>query len=137
MELFLPVQQARPCPCPGLEPPVWAPSNQAVKAFPPWELGRAEPCFLGLRPPKGRAGPGLSQLWFSPVDAWTAPAQEGSGQQALAQHKRVPEVSGLSPPAPHGGVHDRLTTQAGGPIRDWRRGELCATSLLGGQSPRL
>lgn len=58
MELFLPVQQARTCPCSELEPSAWAPSDQPGKAFPPWELGRAEPWFLGLRSPKGRAGPG-------------------------------------------------------------------------------
>lgn len=58
MELFLLVQQARPYSCPELEPSVWAPSDQPGKAFPPWELGRAEPWFLGLRSPKGRVGPG-------------------------------------------------------------------------------
>lgn len=40
------------------------------------------------------------------------------------------------PPTPEVSMA-RLITQAPRPIRDWRRGELCATGLLGGQLPRL
>lgn len=81
MELFLSVQQASPCPCPELEPLVWAPSDQPGKTFCPWEVGRAENQVSR----RAERGMGLSQLWLSQDGAH----QESSGWQVWLNTKEL------------------------------------------------
>lgn len=63
----------------------------------------------------------MGRLWISTESARRVLRQAASGGHEL--------------PLP-GGVPTGQTTEAGGPIRDRRRGELCATSALCGQVSR-
>ena len=89
-KLCSPVQQSRLHPCPELERSVWATSDQTGQS-----LGQAEPWSLSLSSPKGKEGHG------SPLRQGASPrcpGSPGAGElwaQDLAQHKRVPGVSGV------------------------------------------
>lgn len=102
MELFLPVAQARSCPCPEREPPPSGRFRSTRERLLSVGAGRAEPCFLGM----GLASHGSPRM--APAGASAGGLQRagvGSVPESARHVLREADSGGRELPLP-GGVPD-------------------------------